>query len=62
MNIQNTQFVCPCCQSKNMSFTILPPTVRTYSLGDEFHRDDFGITRDYHCKNCGAEFTLTEWK
>lgn len=54
---------CPDCGEKNLDYVELPESKRSFVDvdGGEFITN-FGRTRDYSCRNCDCEFTLTQWE
>lgn len=55
--------ICPCCEERSgLDYVPIPDSVRTHGADGEVHSHHFGPTRDYKCRNCDCEFTLTAWE
>lgn len=61
-NFSDLSRSCPDCSSiGGLTYVEIPASRRVYAIGDETFSDHFGPSRDYKCRNCDAEFTLTAW-
>lgn len=61
-HIQDPNRLCPDCEAPDLSFKEIPASFRMYRNEDgEEVFTHFGESRDYDCKNCGCEFTMTAW-
>ena len=59
---RDTRKTCPCCGSEgDVEFIEIPYSTRQYTDTDgEEVTEYIDTSRDYSCRNCGCEFTLTQ--
>lgn len=51
---------CPVCEEVgSLDYLEIPPSTRVYEKNGETFTDSFPESRDFGCRNCGAEWNLS---
>ncbi len=60
--IKSSSYFCPQCgERKVMDYMYVPESSRQYADDDGYEvTEHFGVTKDFSCRNCDCEFTITQ--
>lgn len=58
--IRCSEFSCPYCQSRDLTYILIPHIRRMYYDGPDQVREEWGETRDYTCQNCEYEWSALD--